>query len=141
MGRERTYATVVVSVGSSEPRAEKPFDVAAALRVREPGLGTLVGDDDQGWDRLDPEPIDEIGLLVGVDVKDPEGLVVRAPLEYLRDESFDPSTASGGRRVEEEEARLSVELFGRLRIRRRHRVAARLSGSATSSENASWRVA
>ncbi len=81
-------------MGSSEPRSQELLYVAAALRVREPGLGTLIGDDDQSWNRLDPELLDEIGLLIGVDVKDREGLMVRAPLEDLRDEPFDPAAAS-----------------------------------------------
>ena len=105
-------------------------------------MGTLVGYDDQGRDRLDPEPLDEIGLLIGVDVKDRESLMVRAPLEDLRDEPLDPAAASGSRRVEEEETRFAGELFGRRRARHRQRaVAARSGGSAASSENASWRVA
>jgi hypothetical protein len=95
-----------VSVDSGEPRRQKLFDVAAALGIRQPGLSTLVGDHYQGGDRLDPEPLDEFGLLVGVDVDDLERLVVRAPLQHLGHEPLHPATAPRRCGVEEEEARL-----------------------------------
>jgi hypothetical protein len=101
----RISAAVEVS-GSLEPRRQKLFDVAAAPRIWQPGLSTLVGDDDQCWDRLDPEPLHELGPLIGVDVNDLEGLVVRASLKYLGHETFDPATTPRRCRMEEEKARL-----------------------------------
>jgi hypothetical protein len=73
-----------------EPRGEKSFDVATTLRVREPGLRTSVGDDDERRNGLDLEALDQLRVRVGVDAEDLEGVVIRPSLEHLGEEALDP---------------------------------------------------
>ena len=74
------FVSVGVSGSSLEPRSEEAFDIPAAPRVRQPPLGPLVRDDDEGGNRLDLEPLDEVAVGVGVDSQELERFVVRAPL-------------------------------------------------------------
>jgi hypothetical protein len=50
-------------------------------------LDAAVVDDEQGRQRLDPEPLDQVGTLAGVDPGDLERVVVSSPLKHLRKEA------------------------------------------------------
>lgn len=129
-------------VSSAEPWSQKVFDVAATLRVRQPGFGPLSVDDDERRDRLDPEALDELLLGVRVDAKDLEGVVIGAPLEYLGNEAFYTPAAAGGQRMKEDEARRSEpRLNSSFRGGGNQPTANACADPCSRSARASWRVA
>jgi hypothetical protein len=52
-------------------------------------------DDEERRHELDPESVEQVGALVLVDAVDPEGPVVAAALEHLREEALDAPAVAG----------------------------------------------
>ena len=85
-----------------KPRGEKVLDRAAALWALKAARRFTI-DYHERRQRLHPETLDQVGMLVGADALKPKGLVVVAPLKHLREKAFDSAAQSRGRSVEEEQ--------------------------------------
>lgn len=75
-------------------------------------MHAAVGDDEEGWNLLDPEALDELGMLVDVDLVEHERFVIPAALEHLGDEALDAPAATALFRVEEHESRPGERALG-----------------------------
>jgi hypothetical protein len=73
--------------------------------VREAAANAPVGDDEERWNLVDPEALDQVRPLVHIDRVEQESSVVLAPLEHLGDEALDTTGASAHPGVEENETR------------------------------------
>jgi hypothetical protein len=62
-------------------------------------------DDDEGGRGVNREAFGEAGVCAHVDAADPNGVVVSASLEHVREEAFDPSCTPIRRVMEEEQLR------------------------------------
>jgi hypothetical protein len=89
-----------------QPGLEQLLDLAAAPRRREPGPDAPVRDHEERRERVDAEPVGEVGPLIDRNAHEIERLVVPSALEHLGDVGFGASAPSRVGREEEEELRL-----------------------------------
>ena len=80
-----------------EPRSEEALDLAATAWPFETCPDAFPFDDEEGRERPDREPLEQIGPLVLVDPIELEGPVVAPALEHLRQKPLDPATGARDR--------------------------------------------
>jgi hypothetical protein len=86
-------------------RLRLPLQVTSAARRDHPSHDPAALHDHQRRHLFDPEVLGEVGSLLHVDPHERKGVVVLPPLQSLREEPLCATTATGRRRVEEDEFR------------------------------------
>jgi hypothetical protein len=66
-------------------------------------LDSFVGDDEQCGYCIDPEPLNQVRMLLDLDAVHPKRLMVPAPLQHLGEEAFCPPRTTRRGRVEEKQ--------------------------------------